>query len=49
MGDDLSTLLAADRAQLATILQGGHPIDPASLDDSAYRGISLGLPRWVEA
>ena len=49
MHDDLSTLLCADRPQLAAALAGGHSIDPAALDDSAYRGVSLGLPRWVEA
>jgi len=41
-------LLAMRRPQLAAALRGGHPIDPAALDDTAYRGISLGLPRWAE-
>lgn len=49
MESDLAQLLSADRRQLAAALESGHAIDPAALDDSAYRGISLGLPRWVEA
>ena len=34
--------------ELRTLLREGHPIDPAALDDSAYRGVSLGLPRILE-
>lgn len=41
-------LLAASRADLAALLAHGHPIDPARLDDTLYRGISLGLPAWIE-
>lgn len=41
-------LLAASRDELRALLAGGHPIDPARLDDTVYRGISLGLPAWVE-
>lgn len=41
-------LLAASRRELRALLDGGHPIDPARLDDTLYRGISLGLPAWVE-
>jgi hypothetical protein len=29
-------------------MRRGHPIDPAALADTEYRGISLGLPRWLE-
>jgi hypothetical protein len=41
-------LLAATRGELRALLAGGHPIDPSRLDDTVYRGISLGLPAWVE-
>lgn len=41
-------LLAASRDELHALLGGGHPIDPVQLDDTSYRGISLGLPAWVE-
>ena len=41
-------LLAASRDELRALLETGHPIDPAALDDSVYRGISLGLPAWVD-
>lgn len=36
------------RRELARALREGHAIDPSALDDSAYRGISLGLPAWIE-
>ncbi len=41
-------LLGASRRELRALLEGGHPIDPAELADTVYRGISLGLPAWVE-
>ena len=41
-------LLAASRDELRTLLAHGHPVDPAALDNTVYRGISLGLPAWVE-
>lgn len=34
--------------ELRAVLAAGHPIDPAALDDTMYRGVSLGIPRWVE-
>ncbi len=40
--------LTMNRRQLAEAMRQGHPIDASALDDSAYRGISLGLPRWAE-
>lgn len=40
-------LRAADRHALMGLLVGGHPVDPRALDDSMYRGISLGLPPWA--
>jgi len=46
LGDDMNTeaFLSLDRAELRTMLERGHPIDPHALDDSEYRGVSLGLP-----
>lgn len=44
----ISQLLSADRRQLGEALRGGHAVEPSALDDSCYRGISLGLPSWVE-
>ncbi|MEO6776931.1 MAG: hypothetical protein ABI467_28600 [Kofleriaceae bacterium] len=41
-------LLAASRGELRALLEAGHPIDPTALDDTMFRGISLGLPAWVE-
>jgi len=42
-------VLALDRAGLAAALAGGSAIEESSLDDSQYRGISLGLPHLIEA
>ncbi len=36
------------RRQLAATLREGHAIASAALDDTEYRGTSLGLPRWAE-
>lgn len=44
----LSELVHAPRAVLRERLAQGFPIDPAALDDSQYRGVSLGLPAFVE-
>lgn len=41
-------ILAMPRAALMRLLRQGHPIDPAGLDDTEYRGVSLGLPALVE-
>jgi hypothetical protein len=41
-------LWAMPRAELREVLCAGHDIDPAKLDDTAYRGTSLGLPVVVE-
>lgn len=46
---DLETLLAMSPAQLREVLAKGHPIEAGALDDTEYKGISLGLPRWVES
>ena len=34
--------------ELVELMKSGHPIDPAALDDTEYRGISLGLPSIVD-
>lgn len=41
-------LLDLPRPALMKLLRGGHPIAPGALDDWEYRGVSLGLPRFVE-
>lgn len=41
-------LVQMDRGALMEVLESGHPIDPALLDDTEYRGISLGLPKLVD-
>ncbi len=41
-------LLNADNRELRSRIAGGHPVDPAALEGWAYRGTSLGLPRFVE-
>lgn len=38
-----------DNRALQNLMQDGFAIDPAALDDSEYRGISLGLPAAVVA
>ncbi|MBI5496774.1 MAG: hypothetical protein HY904_17305 [Deltaproteobacteria bacterium] len=42
-------LLRMKRPAMLALLRAGHAIDPAWLEDAEYRGISLGLPAWVEA
>lgn len=44
----LDDLLALDRQGLGRALAAGHDIDPRALDDMEYRGVSLGLPGFVE-
>lgn len=36
------------RATLKELLRAGHPVEASELAGAAYRGISLGLPRFVE-
>lgn len=40
-------LLLLDRSALRARLREGHPIDPHALDNTEYRGVSLGLPAAV--
>ncbi len=35
--------------ELRQALDAGHPVRPEDLDDSRYLGVSVGLPRWIEA
>ena len=37
------------RGELRALLAQGGPVDPATLRDTVYRGVSLGLPRALEA
>jgi hypothetical protein len=41
--------LQLDRGALRQRLRAGHPIDPHALDNSEYRGVSLGLPEAIVA
>ena len=41
-------LLGADRRTLRALLADGHPIDVDSIVGWEYRGVSLGLPAWVD-
>jgi hypothetical protein len=41
-------LLASSQGELRARLANGYPIAPSRLDDTTYRGISLGLPAWIE-
>lgn len=44
----VTDLLEASQAELRELLRAGHSIDPTALDDTEYRGISLGIPAVVE-
>lgn len=39
--------LAMSRGELRSSLEAGHAIDASALDDSEYRGVSLGLPPFA--
>ncbi|MCB9614660.1 MAG: hypothetical protein H6721_09575 [Sandaracinus sp.] len=45
---DAATLHRMHADELVAQLENGHPIDPRTLDDTEYRGTSLGLPGWME-
>lgn len=45
---DANTLHRMSTDELVRTLELGHPIDPGALDDTEYRGTSLGLPGFVE-
>jgi len=42
------SLRTASKRELRARIAGGHPVDPRALEGYAYRGTSLGLPRFVE-
>ena len=44
----LQDFLTLDRKALAQALYGGHAVDTESLAGWLYRGVSLGLPSWVD-
>ena len=41
-------LINADRPTLRALLASGHPIDPDALAGWRYRGVSLGMPGWID-
>lgn len=41
-------LRSMNRRELRAVLDAGHPIEPQALGDREYRGVSLGLPGWVD-
>jgi hypothetical protein len=45
---EVDALVDGTRAQWAKAFASGHPVDPGQLAGSAYLGISLGLPGWVD-
>ena len=45
---DRNDFLRMNRRELLNVLRDGHPIAPDGIADAAYRGISLGLPAWVD-
>ena len=48
MSVTLQELLGLGRRELMARMEAGHPIDPRALDDTEYRGVSLGLPPLFE-
>jgi hypothetical protein len=45
----MTALRSMSPKQLATVLHSGQAISPEALHDSMYRGVSLGIPHWVES
>jgi hypothetical protein len=43
-----SDYVGLSRAALRDALRAGHDVDPRALDDTVYRGTSLGLPGVVD-
>jgi len=44
----ISDFLTMRSRDLRAALVGGHPVDPAAIENREYHGIALGLPRWIE-
>lgn len=47
-GPSRDALLAMSPRALGAALRAGHPVELTELEDSVYRGTSLGIPAWVE-
>lgn len=47
-GPSRAALLTMRSKHLGEMLRAGHRVAAHALDDSRYRGISLGLPAWIE-
>ena len=45
---NLETIWQMSRGELLDLLESGDPIPDGVLDDTEYRGVSLGLPRPIE-
>ncbi len=45
---DPKDLLGIERRELTQMLIDGYPIEPEALDDTEYKGVSLGVPEFVE-
>ncbi len=45
----LTELMDVPHKELPRLLKAGYSIDPRALDNTLYRGVSLGLPWWAEA
>ncbi len=48
MNLDAHTIEQLGHRALLALLRDGHPVDPRAIENTAYQGISLGLPRWLE-
>jgi len=48
MSHSVQQLLEMNNRQRREVLLDGHPIDPSALDDSEYRGVSMGLPAFMD-
>lgn len=48
MATSAAEIHALSRRELMQILRAGHPIDERALEDTEYKGTSLGLPGFVE-
>ena len=45
---NFSDVLSLSRLELAGLLEDGYSIEPTSIEEGRYLGVSLGLPRWLE-
>jgi hypothetical protein len=44
----LAELRACSSSELADVLASGRRFDPTAVEGWIYRGVSLGMPRWIE-